>query len=274
MSKTIIPANYTPALNLYDTQRAIGTVKRLFADTLCATLNLYRVSAPLFVEASTGLNDDLNGVERKVTFDMKDGGIEAQVVQSLAKWKRKALKDYGFRVGKGLYCDMNAIRRDEDLDNLHSVYVDQWDWEKVIREEDRTEAYLKNVVRSIVSAVCATEMNLHAMFPQLQDLPLHTPNVTFITTQELEDKYPDLTPKERENAFVKENGTTFLMKIGAPLKSGKPHDGRAPDYDDWDLNGDLLFWNEPLQCSYELSSMGIRVSPESMDQPADHGWLR
>ena len=266
MSKTIIPANYTPALNLYDTQRAIGTVKRLFADTLCATLNLYRVSAPLFLEASTGLNDDLNGVERKVTFDIKDSGTEAQVVQSLAKWKRKALKDYGFRVGKGLYCDMNAIRRDEELDNLHSVYVDQWDWEKVIREEDRNEAYLKNVVRSIVSAVCATEMNLHAMFPQLQDLPLHTPNVTFITTQELEDLYPDLTPKERENAFVKENGTTFLMKIGAPLKSGKPHDGRAPDYDDWDLNGDLLFWNEPLQCSYELSSMGIRVSPESMDK--------
>lgn len=198
MSKTIIPANYTPALNLYDTQRAIGTVKRLFADTLCATLNLYRVSAPLFLEASTGLNDDLNGVERKVTFDIKDSGTEAQVVQSLAKWKRKALKDYGFRVGKGLYCDMNAIRRDEELDNLHSVYVDQWDWEKVIREEDRNEAYLKNVVRSIVSAVCATEMNLHAMFPQLQDLPLHTPNVTFITTQELEDRYPDLTPKERE----------------------------------------------------------------------------
>ena len=254
MSKIIIPENYTPALNLYDTQRAIGTVKRLFADTLCATLNLYRVSAPLFVEASTGLNDDLNGVERKVTFDTKDSGIEVQVVQSLAKWKRKALKDYGFRVGKGLYCDMNAIRRDEDMDNLLSIYVDQWDWEKVIREEDRNETYLKNVVRSIVSAVCATEMNLHAMFPQLQDLPLHTPNVTFITTQEL------------ENAIVKENGTTFLMKIGAPLKSGKPHDGRAPDYDDWDLNGDLLFWNEPLQCSYELSSMGIRVSPESMDR--------
>ena len=161
MSKTMIPQNYTPALNLYDTQRAIGTVKRLFADTLCATLNLYRVSAPLFLEASTGLNDDLNGVERKVTFDIRDSGIEAQVVQSLAKWKRKALKDYGFRVGKGLYCDMNAIRRDEELDNLHSVYVDQWDWEKVIREEDRSEAYLKNVVRSIVSAVCATEMNLH-----------------------------------------------------------------------------------------------------------------
>ena len=264
MSKTIIPANYTPALNLYDTQRAIGTVKRLFADTLCATLNLYRVSAPLFLEASTGLNDDLNGVERKVTFDIKDSGTEAQVVQSLAKWKRKALKDYGFRAGKGLYCDMNAIRRDEELDNLHSVYVDQWDWEKVIREEDRNEAYLKNVVRSIVSAVCATEMNLHAMFPQLQDLPLHTPNVTFITTQELEDLYPDLTPKERENAFVKENGTTFLMKIGAPLKSGKPHDGRAPDYDDWALNCDILFWHVPLGCALELSSMGIRVNAESL----------
>ena len=265
MSKTIIPANYTPALNLYDTQRAIGTVKRLFADTLCATLNLYRVSAPLFLEASTGLNDDLNGVERKVTFDTKDSGIEVQVVQSLAKWKRKALKDYGFRVGKGLYCDMNAIRRDEELDNLHSVYVDQWDWEKVIREEDRNEAYLKNVVRSIVSAVCATEMNLHAMFPQLQDLPLHTPNVTYITTQELEDKYPDLTPKERENAIVKENGTTFLMKIGAPLKSGKPHDGRAPDYDDWSLNGDILMYNPVLDRAFEISSMGIRVDEAAMD---------
>ena len=266
MSKTIIPANYTPALNLYDTQRAIGTVKRLFADTLCATLNLYRVSAPLFLEASTGLNDDLNGVERKVTFDIKESGIEAQVVQSLAKWKRKALKDYDFRVGKGLYCDMNAIRRDEDLDNLHSIYVDQWDWEKVIRLEDRNEAYLKSVVRSIVSAVCATEMNLHAMFPQLQELPLHSPNVTFITTQELEDQYPDLTPKERENAFVKEHGTTFLMKIGAPLKSGKPHDGRAPDYDDWDLNGDLLVWDSVNGQALELSSMGIRVSPESLDR--------
>ena len=265
MSKIIIPENYTPALNLYDTQRAIGTVKRLFADTLCATLNLYRVSAPLFLEASTGLNDDLNGVERKVTFDIKDSGTEAQVVQSLAKWQRKALKDYGSRVGKGLYCDMNAIRRDEDMDNLHSIYVDQWDWEKVIREEDRNETYLKNVVRSIVSAVCATEMNLHAMFPQLQDLPLHTPNVTFITTQELEDKYPDLTPKERENAIVKENGTTFLMKIGAPLKSGKPHDGRAPDYDDWALNGDILMYNPVLDRSFEISSMGIRVDEVSMD---------
>ena len=266
MSSIIIPEGYQSLLGLYDTQKAIGLIKTIFQEKLCMALHLKRVTAPLFVMQGSGLNDDLNGVERKVTFDMKDGGIEAQVVQSLAKWKRKALKDYDFRVGKGLYCDMNAIRRDEDLDNLHSIYVDQWDWEKVIRLEDRNEAYLKSVVRSIVSAVCATEMNLHAMFPQLQELPLHSPNVTFITTQELEDKYPDLTPKERENAFVKENGTTFLMKIGAPLKSGKPHDGRAPDYDDWDLNGDLLFWNDPLQCSYALSSMGIRVSPESMDK--------
>ena len=266
MSKTIIPENYQPVLNLYDTQRAIGTIKRLFADTLCATLNLRRVSAPLFVEADTGLNDDLNGFERKVSFDLKDTGSEAQVVQSLAKWKRQALKEYDFHVGKGLYCDMNAIRRDEELDNLHSVYVDQWDWEKVISEEDRTIEYLQQTVRSIVSAVCATEMNLHAMFPQLMKFQLHSPEVTFLTSQELEDLYPDLTPKERENAFVRENGTTFLMQIGTTLRSGKPHDGRAPDYDDWDLNGDILFWNDTLGCSYELSSMGIRVTPESLDR--------
>ena len=266
MSKITLPENYQSLLGLYDTQKAIGLIKTIFQEKICMALHLKRVTAPLFVMQGSGLNDDLNGVERPVAFDVPCLNQEAEVVHSLAKWKRYALYKYGFRPGQGLVTDMNAIRRDEELDNLHSVYVDQWDWEKVIREEDRNEAYLKNVVRSIVSAVCATEMNLHAMFPQLQDLPLHTPNVTFITTQELEDKYPDLTPKERENAIVKENGTTFLMKIGAPLKSGKPHDGRAPDYDDWDLNGDLLFWNEPLQCSYELSSMGIRVSPESMDK--------
>ena len=266
MSKVYIPQDYHTPLSVYEMQRAIEFIKSNFQVNLSNALNLRRVSAPLFVDENSGLNDNLNGVERPVSFDIPDVGTNAQVVHSLAKWKRLALKRYDFKVGKGLFTDMNAIRRDEEVDNLHSVYVDQWDWEKVIREEDRSEAYLKNVVRSIVSAVCATEMNLHAMFPQLQDLPLHTPNVTFITTQELEDKYPDLPPKERENAIVKENGTTFLMKIGAPLKSGKPHDGRAPDYDDWDLNGDLLFWNEPLQCSYELSSMGIRVSPESMDR--------
>ena len=263
MSKTIIPANYTPALNLYDTQRAIGTVKRLFADTLCATLNLYRVSAPLFVEASTGLNDDLNGVERKVTFDMKDGGIEAQVVQSLAKWKRKALKDYGFRVGKGLYCDMNAIRRDEDLDNLHSVYVDQWDWEKVISAEDRNVAYLKRTVRDIVSAVSETSSALNVAFPSLHTkLPSE---VFFITTQELEDLYPDLTPKQREDEICKKKGVVFLMQIGKILKSGIKHDGRAPDYDDWELNGDILYWNEVLGRAFEISSMGIRVDPKSLD---------
>ena len=264
---TTVPEGYKSILSVYDTQKAIGLMKRLFEDRFAAVLNLFRVSAPLFVEGKSGLNDNLNGWERPVDFDIAHTGAHAQVVQSLAKWKRLALKRYDFYPGKGIYADMNAIRRDEDeLDNLHSVYVDQWDWEKIITVEDRNETYLKNVVRCIVSAVCATEMNLHAMFPQLQELPLHTPNVTFVTTQELEDKYPDLTPKERENAFVKENGTTFLMKIGAPLRSGKPHDGRAPDYDDWDLNGDLLFWNDPLQCSYELSSMGIRVSPESMDR--------
>ena len=266
MSKVTIPAGYKTPLSTYEMQRAIEFIKSNFQVNLGQALNLRRVSAPLFVEENSGLNDNLNGVERPVSFDIPDVGAQGQVVHSLAKWKRLALKRYDFKPGKGLFTDMNAIRRDEEVDNLHSVYVDQWDWEKVIRLEDRNEAYLKSVVRSIVSAVCATEMNLHAMFPQLQELPLHSPNVTFITTQELEDQYPDLTPKERENAFVKEHGTTFLMKIGAPLKSGKPHDGRAPDYDDWDLNGDLLFWNDPLQCSYELSSMGIRVSPESMDK--------
>ena len=263
MSKIIIPENYTPALNLYDTQRAIGTVKRLFADTLCATLNLYRVSAPLFLEASTGLNDDLNGVERKVTFDIKDSGTEAQVVQSLAKWKRKALKDYGFRVGKGLYCDMNAIRRDEELDNLHSVYVDQWDWEKVISAEDRNVAYLKRTVRDIVSAVSETSSALNVAFPSLHTkLPSE---VFFITTQELEDLYPDLTPKQREDEICKKKGVVFLMQIGKILKSGIKHDGRAPDYDDWELNGDILYWNEVLGHAFEISSMGIRVDPKSLD---------
>ena len=266
MSKVIIPAGYKPLLSLYDTQKAIGLNKRLFADMLCGSLNLRRVSAPLFVDAASGLNDDLNGVERPVAFDMKDTGVNAQVVHSLAKWKRKALHDYGFQPGAGLYTDMNAIRRDEELDNLHSVYVDQWDWEKVILKEDRTTAYLQDTVKKIVHAICETEKTMRAIFPQLAARPAHDEEITFITTQQLEDLYPDLTPKERENAFVKAHGTTFLSQIGGALKSGKPHDGRAPDYDDWDLNGDLLFWNDPLACSYELSSMGIRVSPESLDR--------
>ena len=266
MSHVTIPAGYRSTLSLYDTQEAIALIKKTFESNLSHALNLKRVSAPLFVDGKSGLNDDLNGVERPVSFDMLETGEEAQVVHSLAKWKRYALQRYHFPVGEGLYTDMNAIRRDETLDNLHSVYVDQWDWEKVISAEDRTLDYLQNTVRGIVSAVCATEMNLHAIYPQLFALKLHSPDITFITSQELEDLYPDKTPKERENAFVQEHGTTFLMQIGKPLRSGKPHDGRAPDYDDWDLNGDILFWNDTLGCSYELSSMGIRVTPESLDR--------
>ncbi len=266
MSKSYIPVGYKPALNLYDTQQAIAAIKKLFADALCATLNLSRVSAPLFLESDTGLNDDLNGVERFVDFDILDTGTHAQVVHSLAKWKRQALHDYDFHPGKGLYTDMNAIRRDEELDNLHSIYVDQWDWEKVITRDQRNVVYLKNVVQGIVNAICATEMYLHAMYPALNDIPHLDSHVTFITTQELEDLYPDKTPKERENAFLRTHHTVFLMQIGGALKSGKPHDGRAPDYDDWALNGDILFWNETLQQAFEVSSMGIRVDAESMDR--------
>ena len=266
MSKVFIPAGYRSCLSLYDTQKAISLIKRVFEDTLCGNLNLSRVSAPLFVEASTGLNDDLSGVERPVSFDVPDIGRDAQVVHSLAKWKRLALYRYGFRPDKGLYTDMNAIRRDETLDNIHSIYVDQWDWEKVITPEERNRQYLMATVQSIVDAIVSTQRTLRAIYPQLNTVPDLVETVTFITTQELEDRYPDLTPKERENAITREYGTVFLMQIGGALRSGKPHDGRAPDYDDWDLNGDLLFWNEPLQCSYELSSMGIRVSPESMDR--------
>ena len=264
MSKIIIPENYTPALNLYDTQRAIGTVKRLFADTLCATLNLYRVSAPLFLEASTGLNDDLNGVERKVTFDIKDSGTEAQVVQSLAKWKRKALKDYSFRVGKGLYCDMNAIRRDEELDNLHSVYVDQWDWEKIISKEERNMDTLVSTVRAIYSVLRKTEKYMAVQYDYIEEiLPRE---IAFVSTQELVDMYPDLTPKEREYKVVKEKGAVFLMQVGKTLTNGERHDGRAPDYDDWELNGDILVYYPVLDIALELSSMGIRVDENALDK--------
>ena len=266
MSKVIIPENYRAALGSYDTQKAIGMIHILFEEKLCDTLNLKRVSAPLFLEAATGLNDDLNGVERPVTFDIKDINAEAQVVHSLAKWKRQALHDYDFHVGKGLYTDMNAIRRDEELDNLHSVYVDQWDWEKVIRKEDRNLDFLKETVCGIVDAICDTEDMLRAIFPQLEVRPRNDRNVSFITTQELEDMYPALTPKEREDAYTREHHTAFLMQIGGKLKSGKPHDGRAPDYDDWSLNGDILFYNAVLDSTIEISSMGIRVSPESLDR--------
>lgn len=265
MSHIVIPEGYRPVLNLYDTQKAIGLIKRLFEDLLCGTLNLRRVSAPLFVEAATGLNDDLNGVERPVDFSIRDTGTHAQVVHSLAKWKRQALHDYGFAPDTGLYADMNAIRRDEELDNLHSVYVDQWDWEKIITPEQRNEQYLKSVVEGIVGAICETEKTLRALFPQLVQHPMLTRKVSCITTQQLEDLYPALTPRERENAYVREHKTVFLMQIGAALKSGRPHDGRAPDYDDWALNGDILFWSDTLGQAFEVSSMGIRVSPESLD---------
>ena len=262
MSKTMIPQNYTPALNLYDTQRAIGTVKRLFADTLCATLNLYRVSAPLFLEASTGLNDDLNGVERKVTFDIRDSGIEAQVVQSLAKWKRKALKDYDFRVGKGLYCDMNAIRRDEDLDNLHSIYVDQWDWEKIITKEERNLETLKETVRTVYKVLRKTEKYMSIHYDYIEEILPH--DIFFVTTSELAEMFPDYSPKEREYYIAKAKGAVCIMQIGDKLENGEPHDGRAPDYDDWALNADILVYYPVLDIALELSSMGIRVDKEAL----------
>ena len=266
MANTYIPQGYAPKLNLYDTQKAIGLLKRLFADTLAGALNLRRVSAPLFVEAYTGLNDDLNGVERPVSFDVPAAGRDAQVVHSLAKWKRMALYRYQFQVGEGLYTDMNAIRRDELPDNLHSVYVDQWDWEKVIAPRDRNIEYLKDTVKAIVKAIGETQDTLRAVYSQLAPLPPLETEVSFVTAQELEDKWPELSPKERENAWAKEHHTTFLMGIGGALRSGQPHDGRAPDYDDWNLNGDILVWNPVLECAFELSSMGIRVSPESLDE--------
>ncbi len=266
MDKTVIPQGYAPCLNLYDTQKAISLLKRLFQDDLGGALHLRRVSAPLFVEASTGLNDDLNGVERPVSFDVPDAGRDAQVVHSLAKWKRMALYRYQFSVGEGLYTDMNAIRRDEQPDNLHSVYVDQWDWEKIIAPRDRTADYLKATVSAIVGCICRTQQTLRSMFPQLTVLPLLSPEVSFVTAQELEDRWPALSPKEREDAWVKDHPTTFLMGIGGALKSGRPHDGRAPDYDDWTLNGDILLWNPLLERAFEISSMGIRVDPAAMDR--------
>ena len=264
MNHVEIPAGYRTNMSRYETQKCIGLLKRLFEDTLSGALNLRRVSSPLFVDANSGINDDLNGVERPVSFDIPAIGREAQVVQSLAKWKRYALMKYGFPMGQGLYTDMNAIRRDEALDNLHSVYVDQWDWEKVIREEDRTIDYLKATVNDIVGAICDVNHTLKQISTALENLPELKREVAFITAQELEDKYPDLTPAQREEVFVRENGTAFIIGIGGKMKSGQKHDGRAPDYDDWQLNGDLFFWNSVLNVPFEVSSMGIRVSPESL----------
>lgn len=264
MSKTVIPKGYpsTAGLSLYETQDAIEKIKACFTANLKAALNLTRVSAPLFVDPSTGLNDDLNGVERPVSFDIRETGKEAQVVHSLAKWKRMALYQYGFQPGSGLYTDMNAIRRDEEMDNLHSVYVDQWDWEAILPEGRRDVSYLKQTVESIVTAICQTLACVKKTYPQITTSLSET--VDFITTQELEDLYPALTPKERENAYVKDHPTAFIMQIGDLLKSGVKHDGRAPDYDDWTLNGDIVFWNDVLGCAFEVSSMGIRVDAKAM----------
>ena len=264
MEHTKIPAGYRSLLGVYDTQKAIGLLHHLFEDSLSGALRLRRVSAPLFVSVSSGLNDDLNGVERPVSFEIRNVDQTAAVVHSLAKWKRLALHRYRFQPGEGLYTDMNAIRRDEDLDNLHSAYVDQWDWEKVITAGDRNLDTLKSTVSSIVHALASTQRVLKSTFPQLEVLPDIDQAVAFITSQELEDLFPDKTPKEREHLFVKDHPTTFLMGIGGKLRSGAPHDGRAPDYDDWDLNGDLLVWDSVGQRSFEVSSMGIRVDEESL----------
>lgn len=264
MNSVTIPEHYCSMLSMYETQEAIGIIKSTMQKKLCMALHLKRVTAPLFVDPASGLNDDLNGVERPVSFDIPAAGMDAQVVHSLAKWKRMALHRYGFRIGQGILTDMNAIRRDEDLDNLHSCYVDQWDWEKVISEAERTEEFLQATVKRIAGVICNTLDELKYHYPHLE-LELER-NVTFVTSQQLEDLYPSMTSKERENAFVKEHGTVFIMKIGDKLASGKPHDGRAPDYDDWQLNGDLLFWHKPLQCALEISSMGIRVDAKALDE--------
>ena len=263
MSKVIVPQGYQPALGMYDTQTAISMLKRTFEEKLCLALNLKRVSAPLFVDPTTGMNDDLSGVERAVAFDIKETGQTAVVAHSLAKWKRMALHAYHFSAGEGLYTDMNAIRRDEEMDNLHSIYTDQWDWEKIITPKTRNIEYLKTVVKCIVGAICETLDVLKCRYPQL-NVRLER-EVTFVTSQELEDMYPDKTGKERENLFLKEHKTVFIMQIGGKLRSGKPHDNRAPDYDDWSLNGDIMFWNELLDCAFEISSMDIRVDEKSLD---------
>ena len=264
MSKITIPAGYRMPLTNNELQRAIELIHQEFQHSLTVRLNLHRVSAPLFVDGKTGLNDDLNGVERPVTFDVPDVGTDGQVVHSLAKWKRLALKRYEFKLGTGLYTDMNAIRRDEEVDNLHSIYVDQWDWEKHIDPQNRNHIYLRETVRDIVGAICDTSAALRNAFPVLTFKPDR--DVYFITTQELEDRFPDLTPSERETEICRKHHTVFLMQIGGKLRSGKPHDGRAPDYDDWTLNGDILLWDDLLGRAIELSSMGIRVDAAALDR--------
>ncbi len=262
--KLIYPKGYASSLSQRETQRAIKIVKDTFQVKLSQALNLDRVTAPIMVTKASGINDDLNGVERKVHFTMKNIEGEAEVVQSLAKWKRMALYKYGYQPDEGIYTDMNAIRRDDDTDNLHSLFVDQWDWCRVITREERNEAFLKDIVSTIVKVIADTNDAVKEKYPVLS-FEMND-EVFFITTQELEDMFPKLTPKERENKIVKEHGTVFLMQIGGKLKSGEKHDGRAPDYDDWALNGDILVWNELLGCAFEISSMGIRVDAESLQR--------
>ena len=262
MHKVYIPHNYKPNMSVRDTEKAIKFVKDSFQRNLIKNFGFERVSAPIFVRSKTGVNDDLNGVERAVRFDIKEqDGVEAEIVHSLAKWKRIALKKYRFQCGEGLYTDMNAIRRDDSCDNVHSIYVDQWDWEMVICREQRNEDFLKRIVTRIVGAICDTLEETKKVFPVDVELKRE---VTFVTTEELLQRYPNMTAHERESAVAKEHGTVFLMKIGAPLSNGKPHDGRAPDYDDWSLNGDILFYDKVLDESLELSSMGIRVDGDAL----------
>ncbi|HOQ36294.1 MAG TPA: aspartate--ammonia ligase [Acetivibrio sp.] len=263
IDRLIIPMDYRPVLSVKDTEIAIKKIKDYFEAALASELNLTRVSAPLFVKPETGMNDNLNGVERPVNFEVKSiGGGIVEIVHSLAKWKRVALAKYGFKVGEGLYTDMNAIRRDEDLDNLHSIYVDQWDWEAIINKEDRNEETLKAIVRKIFNVLKKTEEHVFEAYPHIpKTLP---EDIFFITTQELEDMYPNLSPKEREEAICRDKKAVFVMKIGGILKSGIKHDGRAPDYDDWTLNGDILLWYPLLETAFEISSMGIRVDEDSL----------
>ncbi len=262
MAEIIKPEGYHSLLDLRETQVAIKATKDCFQNNLARELKLTRVSAPLFVDSQSGLNDNLSGSERAVSFDVRETGRVLEIVHSLAKWKRYALKEYGFKKGEGLYTDMNAIRRDEDTDNIHSIYVDQWDWESVISKEERTRETLKKIVKKIYSVFKTTEEFVNSKYPEIK--PRLPENITFITTQELEDMYPDLSGKEREHQISKKYGAVFIMQIGGALKSGKKHDGRAPDYDDWSLNGDIVFYDDILDIPFEVSSMGIRVSEESM----------
>ena len=261
----MIPEGYKPVLGIRETEVAIKQLKDFFESSLARELKLTRVSAPLFVQPETGTNDNLNGIERPVSFDVKGvGGKEVEIVHSLAKWKRMALHRYGFGHGEGLYTDMNAIRRDEDLDNLHSIYVDQWDWERVLLKEERTFDTLKEIVDKIYKVFKETEDYVSKLYPSFKKfLP---EEIAFVTTQELEDRFPLLSPKEREDAIAKEKGAVFIMQIGGELASGIRHDGRAPDYDDWTLNGDIIFWYPVLEVALELSSMGIRVDEDALER--------